>query len=75
MNYNQNEKIAQITSQTLIVGVDIAKYKHVARALDFRGQEFRKAFHFENTNSDFKHFLGWIQQLMIEQGTNRSLLA
>lgn len=43
MNYNQNEKIAQITSQTLIVGVDIAKYKHVARAQDFRGQEFRKA--------------------------------
>lgn len=25
MNYNQNEKIAQITSQTLIIGVDIAK--------------------------------------------------
>jgi hypothetical protein len=23
MNYNQNEKIAQITSQTLIIGVDI----------------------------------------------------
>jgi hypothetical protein len=22
MNYNQNEKIAQITSQTLIIGVD-----------------------------------------------------
>lgn len=40
MNYNQNEKIAQITSQTLIIGVDIAKYKHVARAQDFRGQKF-----------------------------------
>ncbi|MGM0873856.1 MAG: hypothetical protein ACQEWV_03485 [Bacillota bacterium] len=32
MNYNQNNKIAQITSQTLIIGVDIAKHKHVARA-------------------------------------------
>jgi hypothetical protein len=36
LNYNQNKKIAQITSQTLIIGVDIAKFKHVARAQDFR---------------------------------------
>ena len=43
MNYNQNDKIAQITSHTLIVGVDIAKFKHVARAQDFRGIEFGSA--------------------------------
>ena len=49
MNYNQNEKIAQITSRTLIIGVDIAKYKHVARAQDFRGLEFSAPYHFENT--------------------------
>ncbi|MFH0070493.1 hypothetical protein [Peribacillus sp. NPDC056705] len=30
MNYNQNHKISQITSETLIVGVDIAKHNHVA---------------------------------------------
>ncbi|MGP4062498.1 hypothetical protein [Halobacillus sp. H74] len=36
MNYNQNEKIAQITSQTLVRGVDIAKFKHVARAQRFK---------------------------------------
>ncbi|NHC43418.1 IS110 family transposase, partial [Bacillus sp. MM2020_1] len=46
MNYNQNEKIAQITSQTLIIGVDIAKYKHVARAQDFRGLEFSAPLYF-----------------------------
>jgi hypothetical protein len=49
MNYNQNKKIAQITSETLIIGVDIAKYKHVARAQDFRGLEFGAPCHFENT--------------------------
>ncbi|SNT55324.1 hypothetical protein SAMN05444672_1497 [Bacillus sp. OK838] len=33
MNYNQNHKISQITSETLIVGVEhFAKHKHVARA-------------------------------------------
>ena len=39
MNYNQNHKITQITSETLIVGVDIAKHNHVERAQDFRGLE------------------------------------
>jgi transposase len=64
MNYNQNEKIAQITSQTLIIGVDIAKFKHVARAQDFRGLEFRTPCHFENTQAHFELFLNWIKQLM-----------
>jgi transposase len=36
MNSTQNQKITQITSATLIVGVDIAKFKHVARAQDRR---------------------------------------
>jgi hypothetical protein len=45
INYNQNQKIAQITSQTLIIGVDIAKFKHVARAQDFRGLEFGTSCH------------------------------
>ena len=65
MNYNQNDKIAQITSHTLIVGVDIAKFKHVARAQDFRGIEFESACHFENTKDHFELFLDWIKNLMI----------
>lgn len=42
MNYKQNEKILQLTDKTLIIGVDIAKHKHVARAQDFRGIQFGK---------------------------------
>jgi transposase len=57
MNYNQNEKIAQITYQTLIIGVDIAKYKHVAISQDFRGLEFSAPLYFENTNSSFNSFI------------------
>ena len=34
MNYNQNHKLSQITPSTLIVGIGIAKDKHVARAQD-----------------------------------------
>jgi transposase len=45
MNYNQNHNIAQITSQTLIISVDISKFKHVVRAQDFRGLEFGKPYY------------------------------
>src|SRR5699024_2775634 len=36
-NYTQNKKISQITLERLIVGIDIAKDKHVAQAKDDRG--------------------------------------
>lgn len=36
MNYTQNEKILQITDETLIVGLDVASETHYARACVFR---------------------------------------
>ncbi|MDQ6600694.1 IS110 family transposase [Bacillus salipaludis] len=71
MNYNQNKKIAQITSQTLIIGVDIAKFKHVARAQDFRGIEFGSTCYFENTKEGFYHFLKWISEIKKEQSMDK----
>ncbi|MBT2724433.1 IS110 family transposase [Bacillus sp. ISL-46] len=74
MNYNQNKKIAQITSRTLIIGVDIAKFKHVARAQDFRGMEFGSPCYFENTKEGFEHFLTWISQLKKEQAMGKVMV-
>lgn len=74
MNYNQNKKIAQITSQTLIIGVDIAKFKHVARAQDFRGMEFGSPCYFENTKEGFEHFLTWISELKREQAMEKVMV-
>lgn len=68
MNSNQNERINQITSSTLIVGVDIAKFKHVARAQDNRGVEFGKPITFENTQAGFELFVSWYQQIVTERG-------
>ncbi|SFQ14357.1 hypothetical protein SAMN05518683_13813, partial [Salibacterium halotolerans] len=48
MHYTQNQKLTQITSNTLIIGVDIAKNKQVARAFDDRGFEFGKRTSFSN---------------------------
>ncbi|WP_338452489.1 IS110 family transposase [Niallia oryzisoli] len=71
MNYNQNEKIAQITSLTLIIGVDIGKFKHVARAQDFRGIEFGSPCSFENSKEGFQIFLEWILKIKEEQHMNK----
>ncbi len=74
MNYNQNKKIAQITSQTLIIGVDIAKFKHVARAQDFRGMEFGSPCYFENDYEGLRHFLQWIVEVKKSQGMEKVIV-
>ncbi len=74
MNYNQNNKIAQITSQTLIIGVDIAKFKHVARAQDFRGLEFGKPLYFENARDSFDRFVEWIKEIRDQQNMDKVII-
>src|SRR5690554_4175784 len=63
MNYNQNKKIMQVTERTVVVGIDIAKHKHFARALNFRGIELGKAISFSNTSSGFASLSYWITEL------------
>jgi transposase len=57
MNYNQNHNLSQITSSTLVIGIDIAKDKHVARAQDDRGFEFWKKTDFDNRIHGFEQLL------------------
>lgn len=62
MNYTQNHKISQITPSTLIIGIDIAKDKHVARAQDDRGIELGKRVIFENRIHGFQTLLDWVER-------------
>jgi len=62
MNYTQNHKISQITPSTLIIGIDIAKDKHVARAQDDRGIEFGKRLFFDNNIHGFELLLDWVSR-------------
>lgn len=66
MKYNQNHKIAQVTSRKLIIGVDIARFAHVARA--------RMPFHFGNAGSDFEGFLEWIHQLLKKHSMEKAIV-
>ncbi|MDQ0046457.1 hypothetical protein J2T18_000729 [Paenibacillus polymyxa] len=75
MNSTQNERINQITSSTLIIGVDIAKFKHVARAQDYRGVEFGKAITFENDREGFDCSLAGSERLRRSKGSRTSSLA
>lgn len=57
MNYTQNEKIEQVTNETLIIGVDIGSQTHYARAFDNRGGELtRTVFIFHNDLEGFNSF-------------------
>lgn len=74
MKYNQNRKIEQITDSTLIIGVDIAKHNHVARAQDFRGILLSKPLAFENSREGFNQFLYWMRTIMLDHEKHEVLV-
>jgi transposase len=63
MDFTQNEKIAQANDQTLIIGVDVAKHKHVARAIDDRGTDLANRMVFSNSLEGFQKLEKWILAL------------
>ncbi|MBH9968993.1 IS110 family transposase, partial [[Bacillus] enclensis] len=63
MDFTQNERLKQINEQTLIIGIDIAKHKHVARAIDDRGIDLSKRLIFPNSKEGFKLLLEWAKEL------------
>lgn len=67
MNYTQNEKIMSISEKTLVVGVDIAKSVHYARAFDYRGIELATVFKFENNREGLESFKNWMDSLAKEK--------
>ena len=65
MNLTQNDRLRQVTSDTLIVGVDVGSQTHFCRAFDWRGFELsRRVFKFSNTGMGFLTFLRWTEELM-----------
>ncbi|MDQ0899310.1 IS110 family transposase [Paenibacillus sp. V4I7] len=59
----QNQLIEKITSQHLVVGIDIAQQTHVARAVNFRGIIIGEPLSFSNDENGFGNLLQWIQRL------------
>jgi len=63
MKKGMNAKIEEITSRTLIVGVDIAKKVHWARFVDYRGIETGKAVSFTSDKSGFEKIITQIKNI------------
>ena len=63
MKNTQNDKISQIKFTTLVVGIDIAKETHYARAFDFRGIELAKLLKFSNTAEGYERLEQWMQNI------------
>ncbi|UOR11231.1 IS110 family RNA-guided transposase [Halobacillus amylolyticus] len=56
MNHNRNERINQITEESLVIGIDIAKKTHYACALDDRGRELQGPIGFKQSLEGFEDF-------------------
>ncbi len=75
MNLTQNERLNQVTADTLVVGVDIGSQDHFARAFDWRGFEFTKrAFRFSNTGVGFLSFVRWLNELQNKTDTKKVIV-
>ena len=75
MSVTQNEKIRQVTEETIVVGVDIASETHYARAFDWRGIELGKVFTFANSEAGFTSLLEWVGQLQANTQKTQVLVA
>lgn len=74
MDFTQNQRLMQINEQTLIIGIDIAKHKHVARAIDDRGIDLSKRLIFPNSLEGFKLLLEWANKLSEETGRSKLMI-
>ena len=75
MNLTQNDKLNQVTADTLVVGVDIGSQDHFARAFDYRGFEFTmRAFRFSNTGLGFLSFVRWLYELQNKTDTKKVIV-
>jgi transposase len=68
MNCTQNRKIEQVTEQTLVIGMDIAKHKHYACMIDVRGRVLKKSFPVFQSKFGFEQLYECIQEAMKEFG-------
>lgn len=55
-----NKKLMRISEDTIVIGIDIAKYKHYARIIDYRGNLLYKTISIDNNKSGFDKLIDTI---------------
>lgn len=74
MNFNTNEKINQVSENTLVIGIDIAKHKHFACAVDNRGRVLQKSFPIVQSHVGFEGFYERLLALKTAHGKEEILI-
>jgi transposase len=60
----QNQRVERISTSTLVIGIDIAKEKHAAQAINFRGIVLtNRPIMFSNDHAGFEHLISSIRKL------------
>lgn len=70
----QKQKLLTITTDTLVVGVDIAKNYQWARFVDFRGIEHDRALKFKNNKNGFETILARIRKICKEENFAKAVV-
>ena len=61
MDYTQHAKSAQVTEQTLVIGIDVGSETHYTRAFNWHGKELgKKVFRFSNDLDGYLAFAKWL---------------
>lgn len=63
----QNQRIQRITEFTLVVGADITKKTHFARAVDSRRIALGKDCVFGNDHSRLTKLITWMKELQLQR--------
>ena len=74
MKKHSFSKLAAISPDTLLIGVDIAKNTHWARFTDYRGIPLGKALKVLNNKAGFEHILTTIKGVCKQHGLDRVIL-
>ncbi len=70
----RSRKLQLVQGRVLIVGVDVAKRKHMARFWDPRGDDIARPLLFENSRDGFWRLAGVIERLKAEHGFERMVI-
>lgn len=70
-----SQKLAMVTPETLVVGVDIAKYTHYLQMINFRGEGLYKPFPFQNTVFGIGDLAQQIKAVPVKYGLPKVLVA
>ncbi len=70
----QNQLLERISTQHLVVGIDIAQQSHVARAVNFRGISLGTPLHFSNNDIGFNQLLQWMKDLQETHRLNNAII-